>query len=278
MLRLESVVEIASGSIVDADLSEGQSACYIVNDDDVCSLVVRGDAWASWNARERAYVRKVRWSTDDRVLVWHWTSKDRADFRLRSFGRNEADDVPVDSPRDLIVGERVIYVSYGEDQYFAAVRNEIAWQLVAAIDRRGDVLFGLGEALEVGGCDGAIDVDRGCVSDGDEGLFMLYPSDDLWSISPHRASVRRIGLPERLRTCAALAAKGASVYVAAFERHGIVFRRLDRRSGEVDEVGVVTTEALGLPDGSAGVGGRIRGCRDGTMVLMSDRRVWAVSF
>jgi hypothetical protein len=278
MFRLEKMAETFDGVIVDGDLSGSGSVCYVCRRQEVSSLVVESDPWISLTCSEWPHAQNARWLSENQIAIWDLPSQNRKQFAVRAFRKGESCEIPIAAPRDLVVGRSTIFCAYGEEAYLVAGENEVESQLVAAFDKQGIFLFGLREYLQQGGCGHAIEMETGCVSDNDEGLFKLYPSSDLWSIAPHAASIARVELPAELQDLSAVSATGNMIYFAVVRAEGLLLVSMDRSSGLVREEGTISMSNLGGDPSHFRGAYRVRGCRNGAMVLMSDKSVWSIRF
>jgi hypothetical protein len=279
MLRLKKVVEMFDGTIVDSDLSDSGSVCHVCRRKEVISLVVDSEVWSSWTYSEWPHAQNARWLSEDRIAIWDLPSQNGKQFAVRAFGKGGNYELPVANPRGLVVGRSTIFCAYGEEAYLVAGEDEVESQLVAAFDKQANFLFGLRECLRQGGCDDAIEMETGCVSDNDEGLFKLYPSSDLWSMAPRAASIARVELPAELRGFSAVSAAGNTIYFAVIRAEDLLLISMDRPSGQVREEGTISMSSIGAGDPSYFRRAyRIRGCCNGAMVLMSDKSVWSIRF
>lgn len=277
MIHLERLIETSDGRIIDGDLGPCGAVCYIRSSYGVCSLIVADEAWSSWSQSELPHVRNVRWMSKDRVSLWSLPLKAGSNDAVRAYKKSGSVGVPVGQPRDIVFGQRVYFACYGEEAYLAANDGDLASHLIAAFDESGAFLFGLGGCLKDGRIDGAIDVSLGCITEDDEGIFLLYPSNDLWRVLPNKANVDKISFPIDVRGLSALSAAKDKIFFASASASGFLLGHLDTRSGTVEEDGEISYSHLGIITTDLDSRFRIRGCANGTMLIKTDTRIWRVS-
>jgi hypothetical protein len=279
MIRLERLLEISDGAVVDADLVGAYgSLCYIRSCDGVCSLIVAADEWSSWKDSELPHARHVRWMSTDRLALWSVPPTGGSSNTVRAYTRSGNAELPIGQPRDIIFGNNILFACYAEEAYLAARDHQIESHLIAVFDGNGEFLFGLRDCLEEGGIDAAIEMDIGCLTNDNDGIFVLYPVDDLWRVSRAKRKAERLHFPANVRGLSALSATEDKIFFARAKASEICCGHLDRGSGTIEEEGKISYSSLGIISGNRDKYFRIHGCANGAMLITTGTRIWRVTF
>ncbi len=278
MFRLDRLLEISDGAVIDADLGADGSLCYIHSGHGVCSLIVAAEEWSSWNQSKLPHATHLRWMSKDRVALWSLPPKVGSNNTVRVYVRKGSVELPVGQPRDVIFGTNVLFACYGEEAYLAAGEREIESHLIAAFDDNGEFQFGLRDRLKAGEIDGAIEMDVGCISKDNEGIFLFYPGDDLWRMSPNNGKVERLHSPANVRGLSAISAAEDKIFLARASASEISFGHFNLGSGAIGEDGKIPYSSLGIISADRRKHFRVHGCANGTMLITTDTGIWCVTF
>jgi hypothetical protein len=279
MFRLERLLEITDGAIVDADLvGVNGPLCYVRSRDGVCSLIVTADEWSTWKESELPHGKHVRWMSTDRLALWSVPPNGDSSNTVRAYTRSGNMELPIGQPRDIIFGTSILFACYAEEAYLAASEYEIESHLIAVFDGNGEFQFGLRDCLEGGGVGAAIEMEIGCLTESNEGIFVLYPVDDLWRVSPTKRKAERLHFPANVRGLSALSATEDKIFFARANTSEIWCGHLNRRSGRIEEEGNIPYSSLGILSGNRRHYFRIHGCVNGAMLITTDTGIWRVTF
>src|SRR5262249_5292467 len=142
------------------------------------------------------HVRHLRWMSKDRVALWSFRTNINFPNAAKWISKERSCVLPIGLPKELLFGEGLYFVGYGEDQYLRATDDNIESQLVAAFDETGQLLFGMQEFLrDANWRDSPIEFQSGCITEKSEAIFCLYGAQGLWRMSPVDKMVKKIPIP-----------------------------------------------------------------------------------
>jgi hypothetical protein len=278
MYKLEKLVEINDGAIVDSDLSVLGAICYLETREGICSLIVAKEAWSSWSKAEFPNVRHVRWISEDQVALWPKSPEGGSVNAVHAHTKIDDVVLPIGQPRDIIVSNGALFASYGEEAYLLSDDQDVASNLIAVFDKGGGFRYGLRDFLKNGMLDGAIEAQCACVTEDDSAIFALYPSENLWIISSVNATVERIEFPRTVRGISAMCAIRDNVFFAEAGPSQLFIGSFDRRLGVLREEGVISYSDLEAPVIEKRLPIRVRGCAEGTFLVVASNIVWSLRF
>jgi hypothetical protein len=280
MFRLELVKDVNLGVLIDADFSYSGKLAVITRQHEVCSLVIEDETWFSWDQNKMPHLRHARWMGDNRVAIWSTPTKIGMTDAVLACSASERKILPIGLPTDLLFGESLYFVCFGEDQFLRAPDSDIESNMIAVFDGHNKLIFGLRDFVnDITEPNSPTEMRVGCVTQKDEGIFAFNALDVLWRIDAASKSVIKIAFPLDISRLLALSASEDRIVFVMTEESGFRFGYITLKTGGitfVEEVAYSTLRSCKSLGGFNRRDFRVRGCRDGAIMIAARSNVWRV--
>jgi hypothetical protein len=281
MIELDQIFAGISGTrLLDFDVNpSGVTALLTEDSSGICTALIAGQPWFSWERRTSPHAKRIRWLGDNRIALWSFADRENQNGVMLVSNSNLI-RLPLGTPSGIFSGGQIIFACYGEDQNLLAEPSEIESNLVVAFSLDGDFIFGLGEKLRTAEWPGTpIDVSAACATEQNQLLFALYSCDDLWLMDPFVKSLKQIRFPVDVREISALSVTGEKIFFVTKGKSELRFMSVDKSNNELRELGVIPHEVLfggDVPEDKRPNHVRIHGAMRGVILILAANQAWSV--